>query len=176
MSVQFALGLVTSNSTSDLEQSHLQSFHTAVWLMMVSHQTEFGCKGITSTEDMVETIIWPPHCDLDLEDSKAFFTWHWLIMMHFYTTFCYKRLNCSKDMILGVNSQWHWIFAVTLTLTTAKYTFHKTLGDCGAWWCITVPCSVTKVSVVQKVPSGQTLNWILFNFISLLWPWPFTQQ
>ena len=60
-----------------------------------------------------------------------------------------------------------WTFAVTLTLNTAKHTFHKTLGDCGSWWCITVPSSVTKVSAVQKVPSGQTLNWILNHYRDL---------
>jgi len=56
----------------DIEQSNPQSFQKAVWLMMVSHQTEFGCKGITSAEDSTNDNM-TAHCDLDLEDSKAFF-------------------------------------------------------------------------------------------------------
>ena len=66
----------------------------------------------------------------------------------------------------GKQSMTFWTFAVTLilTLNTAKHTFHKTLGNCGPWWCITLRSSVIKVSAVQKVPSGQTLHWILNHY------------
>ena len=132
---------------------------------MVSHQIEFGWKGITSAEDTVETIIWPHILTLTLKIAKHFVTCHRLIMMHFHT-FGYKRLYRSED-IIRVNSQWHFEPLLTLTLNTAKHTFHKTLGNCGSWWCIIVPSSVTKVSAVQRIPSGQTLNWILNHYCDL---------
>ena len=44
--------------------------------MMMYHQTEFGCQKISSSADMVETVIFDcmsPHCDPKNEDSKPIF-------------------------------------------------------------------------------------------------------
>ena len=103
-----------------------------------------------------------PHCDLDLEDSKAFFTRHWLIMMHFHTMFRYKRLYCSED-IIRVNNQWHfepllWPWLWPWTQQSTHSIRH---------WVTAVHDDVAKVSVVQKVPSGQTLKCILNHYCGL---------
>ena len=40
------------------------------------HPIRFGCKKISSSEDMVENVIFDhmsPHCDLELEDRKPVF-------------------------------------------------------------------------------------------------------
>ena len=44
--------------------------------MMMYHPIKFGCKKISSSADMVETVTFDqmsPHCDLHLEDSKPIF-------------------------------------------------------------------------------------------------------
>ena len=44
--------------------------------MVMYHQIKFGCIEISSSVDMVETVVsdyMSPHCDLDLEDSKPTF-------------------------------------------------------------------------------------------------------
>ena len=44
--------------------------------MMMYHPIKFGCKRISSSVAMVETVIsnyMSPHCDLELEDSKPVF-------------------------------------------------------------------------------------------------------
>ena len=44
--------------------------------MMKYHLTKFGCKKISSSVDVVETVIsdqMSPRCDPELEDSKPFF-------------------------------------------------------------------------------------------------------
>ena len=126
----------------------------------------------------VETIIWPktvtltlkkqskakhfPHDTLAHNDAFPYYVW-------------LQKVKSFRRYHPGKQSVTFWTFALTLTLTlnTAVHRFHKTLGDCDSWWCIIVPSSVTKVSAVQKVPSGQTLNWILNHFCE---PLPFTQQ
>ena len=44
--------------------------------MMMYNPLKFGCKKISSSADMVETVMFDymsPQCDLDLEDSKPIF-------------------------------------------------------------------------------------------------------
>ena len=135
----------------------------------LSHQTEFGCKGITSAGDIVETIIWPHTITLTLKIAKYFH----MTLAH-NNEFPYyvwpQKVKSFRRYHPGKQSMIFWTFAccdLTLTLKTAKHTFHKTPGGCLSCWCITVPCSVTTVSAVQKVPSGQTLNWILNHYSDL---------
>ena len=45
-------------------------------VIMMYHPIKFGSKKISSSVDMVETVIsdyMSPHCDLELEDSKPIF-------------------------------------------------------------------------------------------------------
>ena len=49
--------------------------------MMMYHPIKFGCKKISSSVNMVETVIsvhMSPHCGLELEDSKPIFLHHTL--------------------------------------------------------------------------------------------------
>ena len=49
-----------SNFSCDLaldQNRAIQSFHLAIQLMMMCHQTKFGSKRISSSEDIVETVI-----------------------------------------------------------------------------------------------------------------------
>ena len=44
--------------------------------MVMYHPLKFGCKKISSSADMVETVIsdqMGPHCDHELEDSRPIF-------------------------------------------------------------------------------------------------------
>ena len=59
----------------DLKNNNLFS-HKTLQLMMVYHPITCGCKKISSSVDMVETVILDyisPHCDPELEDSKPLF-------------------------------------------------------------------------------------------------------
>ena len=50
--------------------------HKALQLMMMYYPIKFRCKKISSSADMVETVIFDqisPHCDPELEDSKPIF-------------------------------------------------------------------------------------------------------
>ena len=45
--------------------------------MKMYHQIKFSCRKISSSVDMVESVIsdhMNPHCDLELEDSKLIFS------------------------------------------------------------------------------------------------------
>ena len=45
--------------------------------MMMYHPIIFGCRKISSSVDMIGTVIFDymsPHCDLELEDSKPIFS------------------------------------------------------------------------------------------------------
>ena len=114
----------------DFEQSNPRSFHKAVWLIIVCHQTEFGCKGITSAGDIVETIIWPHTVTLILKIAKHFY----MTLAH-NDTFAYyiwpQKVKSFRRYHPGKQSITFWTFAVTLTLTfnTANHICHKTLGD-----------------------------------------------
>ena len=35
----------------------IQFFHRTLWLMMMYHQTKFGCQGINSSENIAERVI-----------------------------------------------------------------------------------------------------------------------
>ena len=41
----------------DLDPECSKFFHRTLWLMMMDHQTKFGCQGINSSENIVERII-----------------------------------------------------------------------------------------------------------------------
>ena len=52
----------------------IRSFYKTLRPTMMYHQTKFGCKKISGSEDTVETVVfWNPHCDLDLEVSTQIF-------------------------------------------------------------------------------------------------------
>ena len=55
----------------DLDLEHRTQFlHRTILLMMLYYQTKFGCKWTSSSEDIVEIVIfllYKPRCDLDIE-------------------------------------------------------------------------------------------------------------
>ena len=109
--------------------------------------------------DVVETIIWSHTVTLTLKIAKQFSRdtlAHNDTLPYYYVWL--RKVKSFRRYHAGKQSMTFWTFAVTLTLNTAKHTFHKTLCDFGSWRCVTVQSSVTKVSAVQKVLSGQTLN------------------
>ena len=61
----------------DLDQNRaIQSFYRTIQIMMMYHPIKWGCKKITRTADVVETLIldyMSPHYDPELEDSKPDF-------------------------------------------------------------------------------------------------------
>ena len=64
--------------------------------MMMYHAIKFGRKKISSSADMVETVIsdkMSPHCDPELEDSKALFS------LHNHTRFGDKMFCGSEDIV-----------------------------------------------------------------------------
>ena len=65
------------NLHCDLDSEHNNPIsHKTLQLIMMYHPIIFGCKKISSSVDMVETVIsdyMSPHCDLKLEDSKPIF-------------------------------------------------------------------------------------------------------
>ena len=66
------------------------------------HQTKFGYKRISSSEQIIEShnlTIWSLHCDCDLEDSKPVFS-VWLMMMHRCTKFGSGGVSSSEDTVL----------------------------------------------------------------------------
>ena len=73
----------TLNLSCDLDLDYnnnraIQSFHKTIQFMMMCHQTMFGCRRISTSEDTLESHIliydyMILHCDLDLDDSKPIF-------------------------------------------------------------------------------------------------------
>ena len=65
--------------------------------MMMYHPIKRGCKKISGSVDMVETVIldyMSPHYDPEFEDSKPIFLHDTLAMiMHHHTEFGYKRFS-----------------------------------------------------------------------------------
>ena len=60
--------------------------------MMMHHPNKFGCKKISSSVGLVETVIldyMSPHYDPELEDNKQI----WPMMRHHHTKFGYKRFS-----------------------------------------------------------------------------------
>ena len=49
-----------------------QCFHMTLWLMMIYHNTKFGSKRLTRSEDIVCTVnkVSNIHCNPDLEHSN----------------------------------------------------------------------------------------------------------
>ena len=75
---------------------------------MMYHPITFGCKKISSSANMVETVIFDqmsPHCDPELEDQSSC-TSFWPIMCHHHTKFGYRRFSSRGD-IIQMNIHWN---------------------------------------------------------------------
>ena len=114
----------------DLENNYL-IFHKALQLMMY-HPIKFGCKKISSSENMVVTVIFysiSPHYDPKFEDSKPILVHDTLAndVASPYKVWLQEvpqlRRYCPDEHLMEF-----WTFSVTLTLTTTEIqSFHKTI-------------------------------------------------
>ena len=96
---------------------------------MMYHQIQFGCKKISSSVDIVETVIsdyMSPHCDLELEDSKPDFLQDTLL--HGDASPYQVRLQ-KVQQLKRYHPDEHSLefltFPVTLTVTMALKTANK---------------------------------------------------
>ena len=131
-------------------------FCMTLQLIMMHHNTEFGNK----MSGGLENIIWinidtlTLRCDLDLECNNPIFPQDAVTYNNVSSDQVWLPKNqqfrryCSQSNILII-----WALAVTLTMKTAN-------NFCFAWhsasFCsITIPSSVAKCFVVQKISSEQ---------------------
>ena len=134
---------------SETMKTAVQFHHKTHWLMIMYYQTKFDNKRISSSEDIVETvmIIWILDVTLTLRmANQPFCMTLWLMMMHHNTKFGNKMFVSLED-IIWTNTD---ILTFTLTLTLrAVIQFFK--RHSGLWWCIIRPSFVAKESTVQKI-------------------------
>ena len=74
------------------------------------HPIKCGCKKISSSVDMVETVIlncMSPHYDPELQDSKPIFLYDSLTHDDDRTRFGYKRFSSWGDIVL-ININWNF--------------------------------------------------------------------
>ena len=85
--------------------------HKTSQLIMMYHPIKFGCKKISTSADMIETVIFDyisPRYNPKLEDSKPIFLHDTLaIMMHHHSNFVYRRFSNWGD-IVQMNSHWNF--------------------------------------------------------------------
>ena len=127
---------------------------------MTYHLIKFGCRKISSSADMVETVIFDqmsPHCDSELEDSKQIFL-HGTLAHDVPSPYqvWLQKVQQLRRYRPDEHSLEFSTFSVALTWTTTKqsnlFTRQSTL-----WWCTIKPTVVAKGSAVR-------------------WPWPWPQQ
>ena len=98
----------------------------------MSHQIQFGCKNISSSVDMVETVIsdhMSPHCDPGLEDSKPIFLhdtgpWRCIIKPNLVTEGSAAEEILSRRMFTGILNLF---CGLDLDHDRAIQSFHKTI-------------------------------------------------
>ena len=100
-------------------------FHRTLWLMMMYHQTKFGCQGMNSPEDIAERVIF--FITWALAAIKYFITWHsgsWCCTPH---RVWLQNVLQSRKYHLHKYSQAFWTFVVTLTLKAVIQFFQRAL-------------------------------------------------
>ena len=102
------------NLFCDLDHYHnraIQSFPKTIHLMMMSYQSKFSCKRISSSNNIFKShilIILSLTLTLTLKMAKrSFWKTIWLLMMHHHTKFGSKRFSDSEN-IIWTNIHWHF--------------------------------------------------------------------
>ena len=93
----------------------IQSFYKKIQLMM-SHQSKFSCKRISSSEDILKShiLIILSFSETLNTANQSFWKTIWLTVMHHHTKFGSKRFSNSEDIIwtnIHWNNEillWHW--------------------------------------------------------------------
>ena len=102
----------------------IQFLRKTLLLTIIYHPiTTFGSKKISSSADMVETVIsdyMSTHCDLDLKDSKPIFLhdtgpWWWITIPSLVT-----EGSAVEEKSSGWTFTKIWTFSVSLILTTIQ--------------------------------------------------------
>ena len=118
-------------------------------LMMVYHLIKFGCKKISSSVEMVETVIFDcvcPQCDWICRQQTNLLAWHsgpwWCTTV--------PNLVIEGSAVEEISSRWTLTGILTLTFTTTEK-FNLFTRQSILWWCAIKPCLVVKGSADQKI-------------------------
>ena len=151
-------------------KTRIQFLHKTLQPMMY-HPIKFGCKKISSSVDMAETVIfayiWTFTVTLTMKIQTNLLARHsgpwWCITIPSWlqTVKQMRRFHPDEHLLE------FWTFPVTLTLTT---TLQSNLFT--RQWCAIKPSTDAKGSAVQKV--YQKVKF--WSNYSSLWPWPWSQQ
>ena len=121
---------------------------------MIYQQIKFGCKKISSSADMVETVIFDqmsPSCDPELEDSKPVFL-HDTLAHNAASSYqvWLQKIQQLRRYPPDEYSLEFWTFSVTLTRTTTEqsnlFTRQSTL-----WWCTSNQVSCKRMSSSDNI-------------------------
>ena len=144
--LNFALTL-TLNTT-------IKFLHKTLCLMIMYCQTKFGSKRISSSEDIIETVIvwshelWTLAVTLTLKTAnKSFCTALWLMMMHQNTKFG-NRMFGGLDDIIWTNTD-ILTLCCDLDLECSNQFFF--IRHSGLRWSIIRPCLVVEESTLLKI-------------------------
>ena len=116
--------------------------------------SKFGCKQISSSADMVETVIsdqMSHHCDPELEDRKPAILRD--ILAHDVASpyqVWLQKVQQQGRYHSDKHSLEFWTFSVTLTLTTIEQS-NLFMRQSILWWCAMKPSLLAKGSVVQII-------------------------
>ena len=139
-SIKFLTFTVTVGLTTTI-----QSLHKTFLLMMMYQAIKFVCKRISSSADMIITVI--PNCMshyLTLKIANQSFIMILLpMMMHHHTRFSCKMLSCSKDVVQRNIESVNLCCDLDLEHSIAIFTKHS-----GLWWCTITLSLVAKGSAV----------------------------
>ena len=131
-------------------------FHKAVQLMTMYHPIKFGCKEISSSADVVKTVIFDqmsPVCDHELEDSKPVFL-HDTLAHDVASPYQFWLQKVQQLRRYHPDEHWlkFWTFSVTSTLTTTEQSnLFWRQSTLWIWLCAVKPSLTTKGSAVQKI-------------------------
>ena len=122
--------------------------------MMMHHPIKSGCRRISSSTDMVETVIFDrmtPHCDPELEDSKPIFLYDTLAhdVASPYQVWL-KKVQQPRRYHPDEHSLEFLTLSVALTLTTTEQSNLFTRQS-------TLRCCTSKSSLVAKESTVQMI-------------------
>jgi len=146
-----------------------QSFCMTHQLMMMHHHTKFGYKRLSYSKDISQTLvkIFNLHCGHNLElGNPAFFMQHSSLWQS-----TIKQSGCIR-IISSEDIRKPPYFSLYTPCDLDHEDSHILAQDFSSWWCITMPCLVSKGGVLQKRSFGQNQDIaILIYPTSWTWLW-----
>ena len=138
----------TINVSLTLNATAIQSVYKILRQMMMMYpQTRFGCKRISSSEDILEMIIFWLY-----EPSLWSWPWRW-----------------QNNLSTRQNASWWCIIILYLVTRQQNNLLTK---QSGLWWCAIKhqQSSTAKGSEVHKIEKETDIFW-LYETLLWLWPW-----